>query len=135
MIDINWNPDAKTLRWFAALQVLFFAVLGSLWRESLGTTGLAALLSVSLLLGVAGLARPGWIRWIYVVWMVLVFPIGWVVSHLILAVVYYLVLTPIALLVRWRRGDPLQRRIDPSASTYWTQRRTGGDASRYFRQY
>jgi len=135
MIEINWNPDARTLRWFAGLQMPFFGVLGYLWRDSLGTGGLSALVCVSLIVGVLGLARPAWIRWIYVVWMVLVFPIGWVVSHLVLAVVYYLVLTPIALLVRWRRGDPLKRRIDPTASTYWTERRVDGNVSRYFRQY
>lgn len=135
MIEINWNPDARTLRWFAGLQIAFFAVLGFLWRESLGTSGAVLLMALSLGLGAIGLVRPAWIRWVYVVWMVLVFPIGWVMSHLVLAVVYYAVLTPIALLVRWRSGDPLHREIDPSATTYWTERRRAADVSDYFRQY
>lgn len=35
------------------------------------------------------------------------------------AVVYYLVLTPVAAVVRAVR-DPLRRRRDPTAETYWT---------------
>jgi hypothetical protein len=135
MIEINWNPDARTLRWFAGLQIVFFAIFSYLWRDTLGTHGAGALIGVSVVLGTVGLARPGWIRWVYVIWMVVVFPIGWVMSHFILAVVYYLVLTPIAFLVRRRSGDPLRREFDPTASTYWTERRTHEDVSRYFRQY
>jgi Saxitoxin biosynthesis operon protein SxtJ len=135
MLEINWNPDARTLRWFAGLQIVFFAVLSYVWREALGTTGATVLIAASIVLGAVGLARPAWVRWIYVAWMVAVFPIGWVMSHIILAVIYYVVLTPVALVVRWRKDDPLHREIDPAAATYWTERRPDENVTRYFRQY
>ena len=50
--------------------------------------------------------------------MFAVFPIGWVVSHLLLGVVYFLVLTPIGLTLRALGRDPLERRFDQSASSY-----------------
>jgi hypothetical protein len=135
MVEINWNPDSRTLRWFAGLQFVFFCVVAWLWWTSLGTTGGTVLIALSAVAGIVGLARPAWIRPVYIAWMVAVFPIGWVMSHVVLAVIYYVVLTPIALMVRWRRGDPLQRQFDPAAPTYWTLRRPSEDTKRYFRQY
>jgi hypothetical protein len=135
MVEINWNPDSRTLRWFAGLQVLFFCLLSWLWRSSLGTTAGTILIAVSACVGIVGLARPSWIKPIYVAWMVTVFPIGWVMSHLVLGVIYYVVLTPIAVMVRWRRGDPLQRKFDPASPTYWTPRQSAAPSERYFRQY
>ena len=135
MIEINWNPDSRVLRWFAGLQIVFFCVIAWLWWNSLGATGGAILIAVSTVVGVIGLVRPAWIKPVYIVWMVAVFPIGWVVSHVVLAVIYYVLLTPIALMVRWRRGDPLQRQLDRAAPTYWTPRRPVDGTERYFRQY
>jgi hypothetical protein len=135
MVEINWNPDARTLRWFAGLQFAFFCVIAWLWRASLGPMGTTLLVLASVITGGIGLARPAWIRLVYVGWMVAVFPIGWVMSHVLLAVIYFVVLTPIALLVRWRRGDPLHRQFDAAAPTYWTPRRPAENTERYFRQY
>ena len=42
-----------------------------------------------------GWLRPDWARPLYVGWLYAVFPIGWTISHLILAVIYFLILTPI----------------------------------------
>jgi hypothetical protein len=135
VIEINWNPDARSLRWFAGLQIAFFCVVAWLWRSSLGASGGAILIAVSTVSGLIGLARPTCVKPVYIAWMVAVFPIGWVMSHVVLAVVYYVVLTPIALMVRRRRGDPLQRQFEPAASTYWTLRRPADSTERYFRQY
>jgi hypothetical protein len=61
-------------------------------------------------------------------------PIGLVVSELMLIVLYFGVITPIAFLMRVAGRDPLDRSIDRAAATYWVQHREAGDASRYFRQ-
>ena len=58
--------------------------------------------------GLVGVLRPGFLRPVYVLWMALAFPIGWTVSHLLLLIVYYLVLTPIGLLMRLFGYDPLE---------------------------
>ncbi len=135
MTEINWNPDARTLRWFAGLQVLFFCLLLWVWRDRFPVSVGAAIISLSVVLGITGLIRPAAVRWCYVGWMAAVFPLGWLVSHLLLAVVYYLVLTPIALAVRGTRGRMLDLEFDPEAASYWTPRRRDRDVSDYFRQY
>jgi hypothetical protein len=67
--------------------------------------------------------------------MAAVFPIGWLVSHLLLAAIYYLVVTPIGVMMRVCRYDPMQRRFDRQAATYWKPRRNTDDPQRYFKQY
>ena len=70
----------------------------------------------------------------YLGWMRLVFPIGWVVSHLLFGVIYFLVLTPIGLTLRLIGHDPLRRHRPPSAVSYWTEHPVA-DQDRYFRQF
>ena len=63
------------------------------------------------------------------------YPIGWIISHALLAIVYYLVITPIGLGMRLFGRDPLQRELHRSAKTYWTPRSTIKDTARYFQQF
>ena len=74
-------------------------------------------------------------RWIYVGWIYAAFPIGWTVSHVLIAGIYYLLITPIGLIIRATGRDPLLRKFDRSAPTYWTPHPPPGDVKRYFRQY
>ena len=74
-------------------------------------------------------------RLLYLGWMHAIYPIGWTVSHLVLAIVYFLVLTPIGVCMRLLGRDPMQRRLDPSAGTYWIPHDPPGDSARYFRQF
>ena len=55
--------------------------------------------------------------------------------HLVLAVIYFLILTPIGLVVRWFRPDPLGLKLDRKRDTYWVQHDPGHDPKRYFRQF
>ena len=72
---------------------------------------------------------------IWVGTMVLTFPIGLVLSHVLVAAAYYLVLTPAALVLRLFRRDPLARAWEPEATSYWVRRAPAPDPSRYFRQF
>ena len=85
--------------------------------------------------GGIGFVLPGMLRPIYVAWMTLAMPIGWVVSHLLLLFVFYLVVTPIGLAMRLIGYDPLTRQLDRSAKSYWTPHDPSGEAARYFKQY
>ncbi len=135
-VDINWNPSKRDLRWFAGLQVLFFAFVGFLIAHHSGSVATGAVVcSISAIVGLMGLFRPVWIRPVYVIWMTAVFPVGWVLSHLVLAAVFFLVFTPFGLVMRIAGKDPLSRRPDRSAQTYWIPRKERPDLSHYFRQF
>ena len=136
MIEINKNPSPRELRWFGVLFLAFSGVLGAvvIWRfgamrVSTWIWGVGA--GVTLVYYVVPPLR----RSVYLAWMYLTYPIGWVVTNLILAAVYFLLLTPIGLVRRARGHDPLTRRIDRDASTYWIEHRPDADPKRYFRQF
>ena len=87
---------------------------GKSWCED--EPGLAAIFAVlALTIGPLGLIRPEWVRLIYVGWMVLAFPIGWTVSQVMLAVMFYGLFTPIGLVFRLLGRDPLHRSSPPRA--------------------
>jgi hypothetical protein len=79
------------------------------------------------------LARPRVIRPLYVGLSRATLPIGWVVSHVLLAVIYFGIITPVGLLVRAFR-DPLERALEPGARSYWVPREQA-QPNRYFRQF
>ena len=63
-------------------------------------------------------------------WMRAAFPIGRTISHVPIAALYYLVVTPKGL-ARWPFGrDALARRFDPDAHSYWTPRWREADPGR-----
>jgi hypothetical protein len=134
--DIQFDPPRKTLRQFAGLWIAFFGGF-ALWQGLVrGHQALAAVLgALALTVGPIGLARPGWLRPIYVGWMVLAFPIGWTVSQAILAVMYYGLFTPIGLLFRLIGRDPLHRARRPELETYWSPKPTPASPRRYFQQF
>jgi protein-S-isoprenylcysteine O-methyltransferase Ste14 len=136
ILQIDRNPPSRQLRSFGALLALFVLLFGAFWWWRTGRPETARLIWVAggflaaLYWAVPAVRRP-----IYVGWMFAVFPIGWTTSHLLMALVYYGVITPIGMLVRWNGPDLLQRRFDRSADSYWTSRPPPPEVSRYFKQY
>ncbi len=62
---------------------------------------------VALLVGVISLAIPPVGNWIVWGWYKLAEGLGWFNSRVLLSIVYYLVVTPIACVFRWVGNDPL----------------------------
>lgn len=136
LVEIRKDPSAAELRWFGLIAAGFFGVIGAiaLWRfDAAGAA--RTLWAVGGGLAVVYYAVPPLRRWLFVGWMAAVFPIAWTISHLVLAAAFYLVLTPIGLLMRLVGRDPMERRFRPDAPSYWIEHRTGQEPSRYFRQF
>ena len=146
LIEINWKPDARRLRVFGAAALAVFALLAT-WIYVTGRIGgfevgesVALATSVFLWIlsaacGLLALMAPAALRPLYVGLSLATAPIGLGVSFLLLAMVFYGVLTPIGLVLRWMGRDPLQRRFAPQARSYWVARRRVDDIRRYFRQF
>jgi hypothetical protein len=133
--DIDFRPPTRTLRQFAVLWLVFFGGLALweiAWRGHVVAGALLGLLAVTV--GPLGWLRPQWLRPVYVGWMVLAFPIGWIVSRVVLAALFYLLFVPLGLAFRLAGRDPLQRRRR-SVETYWAEKPTVRDVRRYFQQF
>ncbi|MCU0724689.1 MAG: SxtJ family membrane protein [Planctomycetes bacterium] len=137
MIKVDWNPASKQLRVFAIACAVFGGLLGVWlqWRHgaSLATAGIAWTIGGAACL--LGLSYPPAIRPLYVVLSAIALPIGLVLSTIILFVLYYFILTPIGLVMRLAGRDPMKRKFDPAAKSYWIPREPVNDVRRYFRQY
>jgi hypothetical protein len=135
LIEIDNNPSLVKLRTFGLLLPVFFGGIGAIarWRWGLPTVASVIWVAGAALIALY-LAAPRVRRPIYVGWMYAVAPIGGTLSYFVLAVTYFLILTPIGI-VRRIFGDPLQRPFDSSAVSYWSpvQRRT--DKTDYLRQF
>jgi hypothetical protein len=134
--DIQFDPPRKMLRQFAGLWLLFFGGM-ALWEIlGRGRSGFGAILAVlAVTIGPLGLIRPEWVRFIYVGWMILAFPIGWTVSQIILAAMFFGLFTPIGLVFRLLGRDTLQRTHRPELESYWQPKPASTDLRRYFKQF
>ena len=132
---LDLRPDGRKLRQFAVAWVVFFGLIWApilLLRGHWPAAGVAG--AVATLGGVAGAVRPAVLRPAFVALSLVTLPIGWIVSAVALAVMYYLVVVPIGLVLKLAGRDPLRRGLDPSAATYWREREQPSDAD-YFRQF
>ena len=90
-------------------------------------------LSAALLL--AAWIRPGLLRQANRIWMALGRFLGKVVNPVVTALLFYLVFTPAAIVLRRLGKDPLRLRMDRSASTYWIERGARGSAENMANQF
>ncbi len=137
IIQINRNPSSRLLREFAISWIVVMGLLGALSLYHTGhywpTTGCMWIATV--VIGVSGLVVPRTIRPVYLGLCYGTLPIGWVFSHVLLGAIYYLVITPIGLVMKCFRRDAMARKMDPDLESYWTAREEKSETDRYLRQY
>ncbi len=142
LVNLNLKPDNKTLRQFGLIALFAFGAMGA-WAFFKGhllfwavpKTVAYVLFGLAGACGVLGLVAPQAVLPVYVGLTLLTFPIGFVVSHIILVGLYYVVLTPVGLLLRLFGKDPMQRKYEPDAPSYWEKREQVTDMKRYFQQF
>jgi hypothetical protein len=145
LVEINFNPDTKTLRQFGVIALVGFGILAALayyekliFSFGLGdarmpvVTTFVALGSIALLFS---LVFPRANRILYVGLTLLAFPIGFVLSYVIMGILYFLIIGPIAIVMRLFGRDSMHREYDPTAPTYWSAARPPRDKDSYFHQY
>ena len=86
------------------------------------------------MVGGIGLVRPMAIRFVYTGWMIAAFPIGWTISRLVLALTFYALFTPVALIFRLIGRDALGLHRGDRRS-YWIARPGPETPDAYFRQF
>jgi hypothetical protein len=139
--DTNWNPGLAEKRSFAKSLIIGFPALAVLFTLTgwLKTHSFPASTPWLALIG----AGAGVVLWLlpqiakpfYLAWYFVACCMGIVVSNLLIATFFYLVITPAALLMRLLGRDPMHRRWDRSATTYWHEAEKPVDPNQYFRQF
>lgn len=108
------KPKIRELRLFGVLLALVLVIVASKF-------GLEYLIWLTLVLLAMVVVAPRLLRPIVIVLLILTVPIGWIISRLVLIVFFYLVVTPVALIRRLLRHDPLNLRPQKDQATYWEE--------------
>ena len=139
MIKLDLNPPVHQLRQFGYIALVGFPAVGAVLTYVMGVLpplGLYILIGAGVLCGIAAAAKlDAVIKPFYWVMMLIGYPIGMVLSHVLMAVIYYGMFTPVGLAFRLFGRDLLERKPDPSASSYWTIRETQRTPASYLRLY
>ena len=138
VISLAFNRATPLGRQFRGLLLpgLFAAVGGPVvWGGVPGVQVATFAWGVGAVVGLAVIALPALGKAVYVGWVTAGEPIGWTVSYFVLGLVYYGLITPIGLVMRVFGWDPMQRKLDPGAATYWLPRQQVTDVKRYYRQF
>ena len=130
MIRINWHPSPKEMRQWALVLLGALGAVGGLfyfvdWGIFAGGRGFATFLwgfgAVAFLTGITGCKAGLPAYW---AWMGFVYVIGSIIGYVALSAVFFLVVTPMAMLGRLLGRDPLQLR-GRAAPSYWHPLKSG----------
>jgi hypothetical protein len=113
-------------RVFGLVFAVVFALIGVFpWIFSDGAVRVWALAVGAAFLAIA-LAVPRILHPLNRLWMRFGLLLHRIVNPVVLGIMFFVVVTPIALLMRWRGKDPLRLRFDAAAKTYWIARTPPG---------
>ena len=137
VVQINRNPTSRQLNQFGWIWMAFVSFFGAVaWIKFDNPTLAKGLWIAAVAVPAIGWTVPALMRLVFLGMSFVAWPIGFVVSHVVLAAVYYLVVTPIGLVMRLIGYDSMTKKFDREAATYWVARPLGQvDAQRRFRQY
>jgi Saxitoxin biosynthesis operon protein SxtJ len=132
---VKWRPDVRELRRFAVAMLIGFTLLGLLaaWRAGGIGTGSLVLWGIGVFLATAAFV-PTLGRVAYLGVYLPTSVIGYVVSHVILAMMFFFVITPLGIILRLMGKDLLQRRRQKQ-KTGWMPVKAEKSEDSYYRQF
>ena len=127
--------EKSDFRKFGITIGLFLVVIAGFlfWR---GKEPFEILLVSGLALCLLGLTIPILLKPVYWIWMILAVILGWIMTRVILRLLFYIVITPIGILSRLSGSRFLDLKWDKSKDSYWNARPTKQrNSEEYERQF
>ena len=117
------KTDPAHLRKFGLTMGAAFAIFGGLffWRDHTAAPYLFIIAAAFLLLAAVA---PKALKPIQMIWMTLATVLGWVMTRVLLAIVFFIGITPIAFIARVVGKRFLDLKFDPDRESYWEKRET-----------
>jgi hypothetical protein len=145
LVEVDFSPDEATLKRFGFVALAAFGLLAAcsfyeVWMFSFGlgrarTTVTCVLAGLGVVTAVLSIVRPKANRLVYVGVSLLTYPIGLVVSHVILAALFFGIFAPMGLVLSLLRIDPMERALRRDRQSYWIAARPPRSKESYFRQF
>jgi len=116
----NINSSKKNIRDFAIVMGLIFLVIGVylLFKES---ESYIILLCISGLFIIIGFLVPVILKPLFFIWMIFAAVLGWIMTRVILSLLFYFIVAPIGIILRIFKKDFLNLN-DEKNDSYWNYR-------------
>lgn len=121
---------ARDGRFFALIIGLALLFIG--WRFGWLGTGYLAVITLIFL---AGLFMPLQLFPVYKTWMIFGLTLGWVMSRLLLTIVFILIISPLAIIRRMRGDYAVEMGPNDKKSSYWHETRQKTGKKQYLKQF
>ena len=137
LISLNLKPSEKQLRDFGDIALCMCNIVGLLlmWIADLPLKAFIVVCICGIAVYLLSRISLRLIRPVYIGLIVLTFPIGWIISHAVMAIFFYIVIGSVGLIFKLIKRDPLQRTFDPQAASYWIPYKHNRTLKHYFHQF
>ena len=117
----NIKSEKSDLRKFGIIIGLILLVIAGFlfWKEK---ESFQILLTFGVIFFFLGIAIPFILKPIYWVWMIFATIFGWIMTRVILSLIFYIIFTPIGLILRIFGKQFLEFNWDHSKLSYWNLR-------------
>ena len=131
----NIKIGKKDIRSFGIIfGIIFLIIAGLLFYKEKDSFQLFIYMASSFI-GIS-LVIPVILKPIYLVWMIFSVILGWFMTRLILSLLFYLIITPIGLVLRLMGKDLLELRKKEVQDSYWNMRNSEKEQNQnYEKQY
>lgn len=102
------------------------------WRGKISLTIPVIVLSIAVTVLLIALIKPRWFRGFYRGGMTVSFHIGQVIGRVMLTLFFFVVVTPLGLLLRLSGKDLLQLKSNPADKTWWRPAKNSREFDRMF---
>lgn len=119
MTNVNSALTPKILREFAWIMAGMIAFLFGLVIPLVKGHGLPILpWAIAVVFVLLGLLAPRSLKPVYELWLKIGHVLGWINSRIILTLIFALVITPMALVMKLLKRDTMARQLEPQRVTY-----------------
>ena len=119
------SSEGSSDRSFCMVMAVFFLLVGLRPLIGSGRPRIWSL-AVAAILALVGVVQPRLLHKLNLLWIALGILLAKIVNPLVMGAVYYLAITPAAFIMRLTGKDPMQRRYDKQADSYWIARQPPG---------
>jgi hypothetical protein len=133
-MKLKLKEEPKEWRKAAWMSALGLALLSSLlrWRRVLPVTAWVSVLGLLAVLAVVAALRPRWFRGYYRGSAKLGFVLSHAAGCAVLAILFFIVVTPLGMVLRMMGKDPLRLRRPPGVQSYWNEVKHKSSLDRLF---
>jgi len=133
-MKLKLKEEPKEWRKAAWMSAVGLALLSSVlrWRRVLPVTAYELVLCLTSALAVAAAFRPRWFRGYYRCSTKAGFAVSQLAGRAVLAILFFIVVTPLGLVLRRLGQDPLRLRRPVRAESYWSEVRHKSSLDRLF---